>query len=210
MKTRTPATASTARGHGRLVGVDVTKRTCAIENCARPYWAKGYCNLHWARVRRTGSPGDPVKLPLGDLVWSRVDRRSISECWEWLGHRDSQGYGRLSNRRLGTFLAHRLVFHLTYGYLPPVVRHVCDNPPCVNPTHLLPGTQADNTQDMARRGRSQQGVRHAHAKLTEEDVMSIRQRRERGERVGSLAAEFGVSHSLISHIIARRLWRHVV
>ena len=76
----------------------------------------------------------------------------MSCCWEYEGPRDKHGYGRAG----GGKLVHRLVFEAIYGWLPKVVRHRCDNPPCYRPDHLLPGTQADNLRDMADRGRNHQ------------------------------------------------------
>ena len=52
--------------------------------------------------------------------------------------------------------AHRYALERKLGReLEPgeVARHTCDNPICVNPDHLLPGTQRDNVDDMMRRGR---------------------------------------------------------
>src|SRR5689334_4116509 len=75
---------------------------------------------------------------LGERFWSKVDRRAPAECWLWLGSRDDKGYGRLDrNKRIAR--AHRLAWELTHGPIPDglVVRHRCDNPPCVNPAHLL-------------------------------------------------------------------------
>lgn len=48
---------------------------------------------------------------------------------------------------------HRKVFLEAYGYLPDIVRHTCDNPRCINPEHLVGGTQQDNMQDRLVRGR---------------------------------------------------------
>lgn len=34
----------------------MTKRTCSVPDCERPHAAKGYCQLHWNRVRIHGDP----------------------------------------------------------------------------------------------------------------------------------------------------------
>jgi hypothetical protein len=51
--------------------------------------------------------------------------------------------------------AHRASYSLFVGAIPEgmVVRHKCDNPPCVNPRHLQVGTLGDNNQDTWDRGR---------------------------------------------------------
>jgi hypothetical protein len=52
--------------------------------------------------------------------------------------------------------AHRFSYRLRFGRIPDglILRHVCDTPPCVNPDHLLVGTDADNGQDRRERGAS--------------------------------------------------------
>lgn len=58
-------------------------------------------------------------------------------------------------------LLHREVFLQHNGYLPQVVMHSCDNPRCINPEHLLPGTFALNNKDRANRGRSHGTIKGA-------------------------------------------------
>jgi hypothetical protein len=67
--------------------------------------------------------------------WSRVDKTSSSSgCWLWGGAVDDAGYGRV----FGT-TAHRWAFEATHGPLNGRhLHHVCKNPRCVNPAHLLP------------------------------------------------------------------------
>lgn len=78
------------------------------------------------------------------------------ECWEWTGEVNSRGYGRFttwSGDVRTRHLAHRVAAHLAGLDVAGLVRHRCDNPPCCNPGHLLPGTQSDNMRDAVERER---------------------------------------------------------
>lgn len=95
--------------------------------------------------------GDP-RLP--DRFWDKVHPEPMSGCWLWSGAvHSSLPYGIWrANRR--TCRAHVSVYRIGRDLLPAqVVRHTCDTPPCVNPRHLTAGTQAENVDDMIRRGR---------------------------------------------------------
>ena len=86
-----------------------------------------------------------------ERFWNKVDIGAREECWPYRAFKH-KGYGRhkVNNKNIR---APRYSFFLHYGFYPPVVRHTCDNPPCVNPSHLLEGTPALNAQDMMARGR---------------------------------------------------------
>lgn len=137
-------------------------------------------------------------------------------CTVWAKARSSKGYGKV---KVGgrVLLAHRVAYCRANGLTieeidGQVVRHTCDNPPCVNPDHLELGTQVDNVKDMMDRGRAARGAKMNTAKLTEQDVLAIRSEYvPRSRELGStgLAHRYGVSPSLINRIINRRVWSHV-
>lgn len=93
--------------------------------------------------------------------WSKVDKNGPvmpymnTPCWVWQGQRDRKGYGRFYFGSTGRVAAHRLAYELENG---PVLNelfacHHCDNPPCVNPDHIFPGTNLDNSMDAIKKGR---------------------------------------------------------
>lgn len=137
-------------------------RPCGATGCTRPYRRNGFCDLHSNRMKRNGSL-EPVakwaRQTEEERFWSKVDRGSSERCWRWVGPVNNMGYGVFetyphgNGRRLRT-LAHRYALALGGADIAEkVVRHTCDNPRCVNPSHLIPGTQLENVHDAIRRGR---------------------------------------------------------
>jgi hypothetical protein len=111
---------------------------------------------------------------------------------------------------------HRVVFARTHGVAlasldGKVIRHRCDNPACIEPTHLEEGTQADNMRDMSERGRcgTQRGSLHKCSKLVEADIPRIRSLLASGQTQRQVARQFAVDQALIGRIARRVSWSHV-
>jgi len=102
---------------------------------------------------------------------------------------------------------------------PPVLRelldlvsglfilHSCDNRPCVNPAHLRAGTPKDNAHDAMVRDRVLFGERNESAKLTEAQVLEMRELRQAGWKSPKLAKRFGVAQGIVLQICKGNLWR---
>lgn len=149
-----------------------------------------------------------------DRFWNHVSKTDW--CWNWTGTLNENGYGLVSVRIGRDDWRHRLAHRVSadmagMDIVGKAVLHRCDNPRCVRPDHLVPGTHADNVRDMDSKGRrgSLKGSKHGRAKLTEFQVQEIRRRRDSGERGIDLAREFGVSPSAIVWITKGKHWRHV-
>lgn len=130
-----------------------------------------------------------------------------SGCWEWQGYISKKGYGRTKflNKE---WLAHRLFYTLIHGDIPDgkVIMHNCDNRKCVNPEHLVCGTQQQNIQDRNNKKRTAKGIKSGRAVLTEEEVIYIR---NSDKRKPQLAKQFNVERSTIARIITKELWKHI-
>lgn len=100
--------------------------------------------------------------------WRRILIGATNECWPFLRARTglpAQGKP-LFNATFGGkkhwLRASRVAYFLHYGIDPgdKLACHSCDNPPCCNPHHLWPGTNADNSADMVAKGRKEKGDQH--------------------------------------------------
>lgn len=129
-------------------------------------------------------------------------------CWLWQGKRFPNGYGMFTRIRK-TLLAHRFSYELHVGPIPKglLIRHRCDNRPCVNPQHLLPGTQAQNIRDAVERGRMPHGERST-TKLTTEIVQTIRQRVAHGEVMKHVAIDMGINYRTVQNVVHRISWKY--
>lgn len=148
-------------------------------------------------------------LEQGDVerFYKFVQNSDPDSCWEWQSTRNRSGYGKfwLHGR---TTAAHRVSYRISNGPIPTdhQVRHTCDNPPCVNPRHLLTGTGKQNARDALDRDRYRRGTENSRAKLTEDQVREIKNCWKAGETQVSMARRFGVSRAAIQWILNGRNW----
>lgn len=179
-------------------------RVC--ETCKAPLVRpKSASERQWIAKRFCSQPckSRAPRASVVDRFWAKVERMGQNECWPWKGTRDKYGYGRLANFPKGSPLkAYRVSWALANGPVPAgvVVRHKCDNPPCVNPTHLELGTQKDNARDTSARGRlnpkSLLNLRHDKA-LSTVDMEMVVEMRSRGLSLPVIAKRFGVDSSTV-------------
>lgn len=132
-------------------------------------------------------------------------------CWEWTATRDTGGYGYIywpGEKRARK--AHRQSWRTFRGPIPDDlwVLHHCDNPPCVNPSHLFLGTSLDNNRDRHAKGRDgdTKGIRNGRAVL---DASKVRKIRMAPEVARIVAARYGVSISTVHMLRRRETWKHI-
>jgi hypothetical protein len=134
----------------------------------------------------------------------------MTECKLWVGRISPGGYGVMSIDGADV-LVHRRVWELHNESVIPagmIVMHTCDNPPCVNPLHLMLGTHADNQRDKAAKGRQARGERNGRAKLTRSMAEGIRALAARGfMRASEIARLYHVDGSTVRSILRGDTWR---
>ena len=167
--------------------------------------------------RKVGNAGRPANTP--EVLLSKVDKKGEDDCWNWLGYKNKQGYGRTWINDHG-YYAHRVIFNLAFpntitlnapestddsGFL----LHTCDNPSCCNPKHLFVGTHADNMADKVAKGRSPDfsGDKGPRAKLNMTQAREARQLRKDGIPTRELAKRFGISLPSMKTLLAGKSYK---
>lgn len=132
----------------------MAERICSIDHCSSPHYGRGFCNKHYKRWRKFGSP-DAVKRVVGDdsarlTACSTpgpvpAGRPDLGPCTLWTGVLTHDGYGqvRVDGR---TTVAHRWAWELAGRQIPADMEldHLCHVRHCVRLTHLEVVTHAEN------------------------------------------------------------------
>lgn len=145
---------------------------------------------------------------MSDAMKRFMDKVEVTDgCWEWKAAKKGVGYGAFYF--LGALRgAHRVSLYLFKGM--PIdtnldAMHSCDNPSCVNPSHLSYGTRGENMRDAASKGRTVnvndwRGTKNPKSKLTNESRKELEKRILNGDRTKQIAEEFGLSTVRVQQI----------
>lgn len=106
---------------------------------------------------------------------------------------------------------HQLVTEAFVGPRPTgsEVRHLDGNPANNRASNLAWGTRRENMADARRHGTLVQGARCHMARLTELDVVHVRQLFDAGLGLREMATMYGVSVACVGHVVRRDRWKHV-
>lgn len=143
----------------------------------------------------------PPRIPPANRL--EANSKRVGACLLWTGPKTKDGYGAIGIGRK-QYRAHRVAYTLAHGLIGEglLVCHRCDTPLCIEPDHLFVGTPRDNTRDMHAKGRMpiRRGAAHHATKILPEQRPVIRARREAGETLKQIAADYGVCFQVISAI----------
>lgn len=131
-------------------------------------------------------------------------------CWICTSHAKN-AFGYPICMRFGKYMSISRYMYKTYiGEFDESLEilHSCDNPNCINPCHLRPGTHAENMKDVAIRFRSGQLGEKCHfSKLKEDDVKRIFYDASMSNR--KLAKKYNIGRDSIDKIKTRKIWKHI-
>jgi hypothetical protein len=150
------------------------------------------------------------KKPVTQRIFENMTPEPNTGCWLWTGHVNEYGYGILGIEHKAR-AAHRVSYE---GYNGPIsqgllVMHTCDVRCCVNPDHLRLGTHKDNAADRNQKKRQAVGEKIWTAKLTDVQVIAIREAFSIGHSIENIAAYFKMKVSYMRIIAKGKRWTHV-
>jgi len=144
--------------------------------------------------------------PLKELFEQHIMPITECGCWFWMA-------SIIKSRKphYGAFqrdVAHRKAWEIYNGEIPRgfLVLHKCDIPICVNPNHLFLGNQQDNMKDCSQKNRYPKGNQKPNAKLTEDDVIAIRNDHRSSNEI---AKTYKLNPRTISRIKCKERWKHI-
>lgn len=134
----------------------------------------------------------------------------VNSDWQWTAGKHREGYGEFCIDGKEVY-AHRVSYELFVGPIPEGmdILHSCDDPGCVNPEHLHPGTHSANMHEMSERKRIPSGEKHNLSKMTQVQVNKIREdwNNNKIKSIRECAEEYSVNYTTIWNIIYNKTWK---
>ena len=190
-------------------GKNFTIKSSRITNVGDAKYCSRDC--HYAACdNRTNCIKNPSRF------WDNVDKNGpipphmphLGPCWLWTAGK-ADGYGSLRDRNRNR-RAHRISYEISFGDPGEFfVCHHCDNPSCVNPSHLFLGTTQENTADMMKKGRHAVGEAMHNTKINESQAREIFALYHSSMSSQKIAEKFGISRSQVDNIGHKVAWRHI-
>lgn len=185
------------------------ERKCSIQGCDSKHYCHDFCVKHYGRWKKHGDPMSLKRqsnkgMPVTERFMLYVEKQDEG-CWIWNGSFAGDRYGWFwdGSENIG---AHRFSMREFNGVDVNgfQVRHTCDNPRCVNPSHLLLGSHQDNMDDKTDRKRQTRGREVNTAKITETQAIEITQSTKPAK---AIAEEYGLHWSTVYRIRNGIYWK---
>lgn len=221
-------------GRKALPGWPEDRRCAKCENCIKMLGIDVGVIVDHIIVRPSGREYQVERLLAGQHDYQQGFTGTVryelptdpDDCWLWLSG-TSLGYPYIGVRNGGSMIryrAHRWFYERYVGDLEDGthIHHRCENKMCVNPVHLLMVSPADHgqlhvgrvmnlsSQERLRRSLVMRGESSPTSKLTENDVITMRDNRITGMTLLELAHKYDCSQSMVSNIVNGRAWKHLL
>lgn len=118
-------------------------------------------------------------------------------CWLWHGCKNTDGYPKITVNGNSNIKGHRYMyaqFNSDENIEGKVIRHKCDNPLCMKPSHLESGTTLENVQDRVSRGRDYNHV-------TSQEVTAVVSLRNNEDTYKVIAKKLGITAKRVEYIL---------
>ena len=189
----------------------VIRGECRAPECGERESHSGYCDPHYRRNLKYGTPTGGGAMRGQPLKWLKDNAcHSGDDCLPWPFSK-KQGYYSISLGDGKWTKAHRKMCEIANG--PPsagmVAMHLCHNKSCVNPKHLKWGTPKENSDGSVACGLMLKGEKMPTSRLTDSMVGEIRERWGQGESLDSITADYPVSRSAIWFAATGKTWKHI-
>lgn len=184
---------------------------CTVEGCSKKAKGIGFCDKHYQRLKRHGSPLTITRTPNGrpkEFLEQVALLYEGDDCLIWPFSKSFDGYAKIVWEGKGSTVT-RIICEIIYGHPGDGYHaaHSCGNgmKGCVNKRHLSWKTEAENQAEKFVHGTVLRGENNPPAKLTNAQVTEIVSLRGI-ESHSKLSKRFGVGKSTIGQIMTGARW----